>query len=216
MRICPSILNADRNNLMSEIEKVAKNSDLLHLDVMDNIFVPNFTFTLNESESIIKQSPIPVDVHLMIDKPEASVAKYAEYGSKSVTFHFEATTETRLCIDEIKSAGARVGIAIKPVTPFHVISEYLSEIDMVLIMTVEPGFGGQSFMSNMMEKVKEARNEIDRKRFKDIWLEVDGGISLETISIAAEAGADTFVAGSAVFRDPNPASMIDKLRAKVS
>jgi ribulose-phosphate 3-epimerase len=216
IRICPSILNADRSNLASEIAKIAKESDLLHLDVMDNIFVPNKTFDLGESERIIKECPIPVDAHLMIAEPEKTVRKYGEFGARSITFHFEATTNLELCITEIKQSGARVGIALKPATPFSAIAKFMSEIDMVLIMTVEPGFGGQSFMENMMEKVRQARGEIDQNKFKDIWLQVDGGISLETISTAFEAGADTFVAGSAVFKDPNPGLMVDKLRAKIS
>lgn len=216
IRICPSILNADRANLSSEIAKISKESDLLHLDVMDNIFVPNRTFDLEECESIIKSSPLPVDSHLMIIEPELTVGKYAEFGSKSVTFHFEATKKPELCIETIKDKGARVGIALKPDTPFSAISNYLQLIDMVLVMTVEPGFGGQSFMKNMMSKVTEARNEIDRNKFEDIWLQVDGGISLETIATAYEAGADTFVAGSAVFKESNPGAMVDKLRAKIS
>ena len=216
IRICPSILNADRNNLASEISKIAKSSDFLHLDVMDNIFVPNRTFDLTEAEKIIKECPIPVDTHLMVTAPENIVGKYGQFGSKSITFHFEATDNPRRCIEEIRKSDARVGIALKPNTPFSAISNLLNEIDMVLIMTVEPGFGGQSFMANMMDKVREARREIDLHKFKDIWLQVDGGISLETISTAFEAGADTFVAGSAVFKDQNPGLMVDKLRAKIS
>ena len=216
IRICPSILNADRNNLASEILKIAKSSDFLHLDVMDNIFVPNRTFDLTEAEKIIKECPIPVDTHLMVTAPENIVGKYGQFGSKSITFHFEATDNPRRCIEEIRKSDARVGIALKPNTPFSAISNLLNEIDMVLIMTVEPGFGGQSFMANMMDKVREARREIDLHKFKDIWLQVDGGISLETISTAFEAGADTFVAGSAVFKDQNPGLMVDKLRAKIS
>ena len=216
IRICPSILNADRNNLNNEIAKISRESDFLHLDIMDNIFVPNKTFSLKEAEQIIKDSKLPVDTHLMIANPEMTAANYANFGSKSVTFHFEATKNPLKCIETISEAGSRIGIALKPDTPFSEISNLVKLVDMVLIMTVEPGFGGQSFMENMMEKVREARMEIDRIDFKDIWLQVDGGISLETISTAFEAGADTFVAGSAVFRDPNPGSMVDKLRAKIS
>jgi ribulose-phosphate 3-epimerase len=216
IRICPSILNADRLNLSTEIMKIAKQSDLLHLDIMDNVFVPNKTFDFIEAEQIIKNSPLPVDAHLMISNPEISVAKYAEVGCKSVTFHWEATKKPERCVENIKEKGARVGIAIKPQTPFSEIADYLPLIDMVLIMTVEPGFGGQSFMENMMPKLREARNEIDRKNFSNIWLQVDGGISLETIEIAFEAGADTFVAGSAVFKEKDPGAMVDKLRAKVT
>jgi ribulose-phosphate 3-epimerase len=216
IRICPSILNVDRENLGAEIAKISKESDLLHLDVMDNIFVPNKTFDLSESEKIIKECPIPVDAHLMIAEPEKTVKKYGEFGAKSITFHFEATKNPEICIKEIRESGARVGIALKPGTPFSAIAHFINEIDMVLVMTVEPGFGGQSFMENMMDKVREARKEIDQNKFKDIWLQVDGGISLETISTAFNAGADTFVAGSAVFKDQNPGSMVDKLRAKIS
>jgi ribulose-phosphate 3-epimerase len=216
MRICPSILNADRTNLKSEIAKIANQSDLLHLDVMDNVFVPNKTFDLNESEVIIKDSPIPVDVHLMITKPELTIGKYCDFGAKSVTFHFEATSEWDKCIDIAKSKSVRVGIALKPSTSFAEVSKYLDLIDMVLVMTVEPGFGGQAFMENMMPKVTEARREIDKKHLSKVWLEVDGGISLETINLAKNAGADTFVAGSAVFKDENPGLMVDKLRAAIS
>lgn len=215
-RICPSILNADHNNIRSEIEKIQKEADLIHLDIMDDIFVPNKSFTIIEAERIIKESSIGIDTHLMVIEPENIVDKYAEFGSKSVTFHIEATTKPEKCIDIIKNLGSRVGIALKPSTPFSQISHLLSLIDMVLVMTVEPGFGGQSFMESMMPKVREARTEIDRKDFKNIWLQVDGGISLDTIEIALSAGADTFVAGSAVFKDANPAEMVNKLRARVS
>lgn len=216
IRICPSILNADHSKIENEISKISKQSDLIHLDIMDNVFVPNLSFPLDEAERIIKNSPIPIDTHLMIMNPEDTVEKYVEFGAKSVTFHFEATENSEKCIDLISSSGARVGVAIKPDTPFSKIAHLVSSINMILIMTVEPGFGGQSFMYNMMDKVKEARSEIDRNKFKDIWLQVDGGISLETIATAFEAGADTFVAGSAVFRDANPGAMVDKLRAKIS
>jgi ribulose-phosphate 3-epimerase len=212
IRICPSILNADRNNLASEIAKVSAQSDLLHLDVMDNIFVPNATFNLEESREIILNSPIPVDVHLMIVNPDSEADRYAAAGSASVTFHLEASQMPSETIKKISAAGARVGVALKPNTPFHELAPLMHLIDMVLIMTVEPGFGGQSFMSNMMPKVQEARREIDSKYFGKIWLQVDGGISLDTIIEATSAGADTFVAGSAVFKAPNPAEMIGALR----
>ena len=212
IRICPSILNADRANLSSEIARISKQSDLLHLDVMDNIFVPNQTFSLAESKIIIAESEIPVDTHLMICDPDDQAHLYARAGSKSVTFHFEASHSPKETIKKIASEGARVGIALKPATSFHTIAPLLENLDMVLIMTVEPGFGGQSFMNDMMEKVNEARSEIDSKDFRKIWLQVDGGISLETIAIARSAGADTFVAGSAVFKADDPGQMVDSLR----
>jgi ribulose-phosphate 3-epimerase len=204
IRICPSILNANRENLPSEIARISKQSDLLHLDVMDNIFVPNFTFTFEQSQKIIAECPIPVDSHLMIADPDESAHLYARAGSNSVTFHYEASSKPLETISRIKDEGARVGLALKPATPFHEISEFMQHLDMVLIMTVEPGFGGQSFMADMMEKVRQARKEIDSQFLGKIWLQVDGGVSLETIEQAAESGADTFVAGSAVFKSDNP------------
>ena len=213
IRICPSILNADRDNLTSEISRISKTSDLLHLDVMDNIFVPNQTFSLAESRKIISETSIPVDVHLMIANPDTEAHLYAEAGAASVTFHLEASEKPLETIAMISSGGSRVGIALKPATPFELLAPLMSEIDMVLIMTVEPGFGGQSFMEEMMSKVAQARAEIDRKYFEKIWLQVDGGISLETIAIASASGADTFVAGSAVFKAANPGEMVELLRA---
>ena len=213
IRICPSILNADRENLSSEIARISAQSDLVHLDVMDNIFVPNFTFTFEQSEKIIAECPIPVDSHLMIADPDERAHLYARAGSASVTFHYEASSDPLKTISRIKDEGARVGLALKPATPFHEISSLMEHLDMVLIMTVEPGFGGQSFMHDMMGKVKEARKEIDSRFFGKILLQIDGGVSLETIAEAAEAGADTFVAGSAVFKSENPGLMVDSLRS---
>jgi len=212
IRICPSILNADRNNLASEINRISDASDLLHLDVMDNIFVPNKTFSLEESRKIISETSIPVDVHLMIADPDEQAHLYAKCGAASVTFHLEASNKPHETIAMIASEGSRVGIALKPDTPFELLAPIMNEIDMVLIMTVEPGFGGQSFMADMMFKVSQARAEIDRKYFGKIWLQVDGGISLETIAVASAAGADTFVAGSAVFKADNPGEMVELLR----
>jgi ribulose-phosphate 3-epimerase len=212
IRICPSILNADHSQLNAEIDRVAT-ADLLHLDVMDNIFVPNKTFSLEECREIIAHSPIPVDSHLMISNPDVDAVSYAEAGSASVTFHFEASLDPLQTINSIRSNGARVGLAIKPKTRFEAVADLLPELDMLLIMTVEPGFGGQSFMSEQMDKVLEARKAITTLSGSLPWLQVDGGISLETIAIAARAGADTFVAGSAIYKAQNPAEMIAQLRA---
>jgi ribulose-phosphate 3-epimerase len=216
IRICPSILNADRDNLSSEIARISGQSDLIHLDVMDNIFVPNFTFTLEQSKKIIAECPIPVDSHLMIADPDESAHLYARAGSASVTFHYEASSNPLQTISRIKDEGARAGLALKPATPFQKIASLVEHLDMVLIMTVEPGFGGQSFMHDMMDKVREARKEIDSRFFEKIWLQIDGGVSLETIALAADAGADTFVAGSAVFKSDNPGLMVDSLRSLAS
>jgi len=213
VRITPSILNADFAHLDSEIAKIAGASDLIHLDIMDNVFVPNMTFDFQAATDIIKKCPIPVDSHLMVADVDLIAIQYAEAGSTSVTIHVEATSDIRGTLKGIKSHGARASIALKPNTPIHEYSEYFDLIDMVLIMTVEPGFGGQKFMENMMAKVKEARKLIGAR---PIWIQVDGGISLATIDIAREAGADTFVAGSAVFNADDPAAMVEQLRTQAS
>ena len=213
IRITPSILNADRENLASEISKISSVSDFIHLDVMDNVFVPNFTFDFDAASKIIKQTQIPVDSHLMVADVDQIAIDYAQAGSASVTFHVEACRDIKATAKGIREHGARASIALKPGTAIDVYEDYLELIDMVLIMTVEPGFGGQKFMHEMMQKVAETRKLIGSR---PIWLQVDGGISLETIEIAREAGADTFVAGSAVFNAEDPAEMVRSLRAKAS
>jgi ribulose-phosphate 3-epimerase len=213
VRITPSILNADFAHLDSEIAKIAGASDFIHLDIMDNVFVPNMTFDFQAAIKIIKSCPIPVDSHLMVADVDLIAIQYAEVGSASVTIHVEAASDIRGTLKEIKSHGARASIALKPNTTIHEYSEYFDLIDMVLIMTVEPGFGGQKFMENMMAKVRDTRKLIGGR---PIWLQVDGGISLATIDIAREAGADTFVAGSAVFNADDPAMMVEQLRTQAS
>jgi ribulose-phosphate 3-epimerase len=213
VRITPSILNADLAHLDDEIAKIAHVSDLLHLDVMDNKFVPNFTFDFETSSSIIARSPLPVDSHLMISDVDLLAPAYAHAGSASVTIHAEASENPMKTLRAIRSEGARAGLALKPGTQIEDYLDLVSEVDMFLIMTVEPGFGGQKFMGEMMDKVRQARKLIGDR---PIWLQVDGGISLETIEIAYEAGADTFVAGSAVFNSTDPAEMVTRLRALVS
>jgi ribulose-phosphate 3-epimerase len=211
VRITPSILNADRGNLSSEIDKIAQSSDFIHLDVMDNIFVPNFTFDFDSAKEIIAKCPIPVDSHLMVDEVDEIAVSYAKAGSASVTFHVEAVKNLKATARGIRAAGSRASIAFKPGTKIDEYSEFLDEVDMFLIMTVEPGFGGQAFMEEMLPKIRQARSLIGDR---PIWLQVDGGISLETIERAAEAGADTFVAGSAVFKSENPEMMVQALREK--
>ena len=211
IRICPNILNADHSQLKSEIARVAT-ADLLHLDVMDNHFVPNKTFTLDECREIISDSTIPVDSHLMTADPDTSAVKYAEAGSSSVTFHIEASQSPLTTISQLKQCGVRVGVAIKPKTTFESVADLLEHIDMLLIMTVEPGFGGQSFMADQLPKIEEARRSLLKLGSSAPWLQVDGGISLETIGLAAKAGADTFVAGSAIYKASSPAEMIAALR----
>jgi ribulose-phosphate 3-epimerase len=199
------------NNLSAEIAKIASVSDLLHLDVMDDRFVPNFTFDFEAASKIIEQSPLPVDAHLMVADVDSIAIEYAEIGAASVTIHVEAAKDIQSTLRGIRKAGARSAIALKPGTDIDQYSNFIDDVDMFLIMTVEPGFGGQKFMADMMEKVRRTRAIIGSR---PIWLQVDGGISLETIEIAREAGADTFVAGSAVFNSNDPAQMINLLRAK--
>jgi len=213
IRITPSILNADLDHLDSEISRISEVADLLHLDIMDNKFVPNQTWNFDAAAEIIKGSPLPVDAHLMIEDPDIQAIKYAEVGCKSVTIHFEATTNPKITLKGIRSAGARAAIALKPKTDFSVLRDFRDHIDMILIMTVEPGFGGQKFMADMMRKVEQSREFIGDA---DIWLQVDGGISIDTIEIAREAGADTFVAGSAVFKSDDPAEAVSTLRKLAS
>ena len=211
IRITPSILNADFSHLNDEIAKVASVSDLIHLDIMDNKFVPNFTFDFQRASEIIAECPIPVDSHLMVVEPEIAAPEFAEMGSASVTFHFEAASNPRSIIKDVHARGSRVGVALKPGTSFSAIEDLCDQVDMVLVMTVEPGFGGQSFMTDMLEKVKSVRKALG-KNDRGVWLQVDGGISPSTIELAAEAGADTFVAGSAVYKSDDPARMVEHLR----
>ena len=211
--INPSILNANLDDLENEISRVASTSDLLHLDIMDNIFVPNFTFDLERAFEIINFSKLPVDAHLMINNPDEIAPLYAENGCTSVTFHFEAVNDVDNTIKDIRSNGAKVGLAIKPATKFADIEKWIEEIDMLLIMTVEPGFGGQSFMHEQMPKVAQARTFIEKLLKNKPTLQIDGGVSLETIAEAANAGANCFVAGSAVYNSDNPAAMVSRLRS---
>lgn len=211
VRICPSILNADRKNLRSEIAKIESSADWLHLDIMDGLFVPAKTFSFDESVEIIRDSKIPVDAHLMIANPDDVADAYAKAGAFSVTFHLEASKDPRSTLKAIRKTGAKASLAIKPSTPVESTFDYLDDLDMLLVMTVEPGAGGQSFMGDMLEKVRTLR-DIFTQSGRGQLIQVDGGISLDTISEAARAGADTFVAGSAVYKATNPSEMVDSLR----
>ena len=212
--IAPSILNANFNDLENEIAKVSATADQLHLDIMDNKFVPNFSFDIKRAFEIIGFSKLPVDAHLMIEDPDSIAPRYAQNGCNSVTFHLEAVSNVLQTISDIKSNGAKVGIAIKPATKFTEVEPFIEKIDMLLIMTVEPGFGGQSFMHDQMPKVVAARKRINQILEPRPLLQVDGGVSLETIAKAAVAGANCFVAGSAVYKSSDPAGMVSQLRKK--
>jgi ribulose-phosphate 3-epimerase len=210
VRINPSILAADFVNFESELGRIAT-ADLVHVDIMDNHFVPNLTFGLAMTERLQQVSPIPLDVHLMIDDPDRWAPGYAEAGAFSVTFHAEAARDATALARRLRDIGARAGIALKPGTPVEPFLEVLPEFDQVLVMTVEPGFGGQSFMPSVLPKLEMLRAAVS-KSGQDLWLQVDGGITADTIVLAAEAGADTFVAGSSVFGGV-PADRISELRA---
>ena len=209
IRITPSILNADFSRLNEEIDSIAKVSDLLHLDVMDDVFVPNFTFDFEAASKIITESSLAVDAHLMVADVDVIAVQYAELGCASVTIHAEATKNIPQTLKNIRQAGSRSSLGIKPNTQIEQYADVIDLVDMFLIMTVEPGFGGQKFMENMMDKVRTTRRMIGDR---PIWLQVDGGISMQTIEVALEAGADTFVVGSAVFSAPDPAQMVVDLR----
>jgi ribulose-phosphate 3-epimerase len=210
LQITPSILTADFSALGAEVRRIP-NADWVHVDVMDNHFVPNLTFGPRMVEALVRQSPIPVDAHLMITDPDRHAAAYVEAGASSVTFHVEAAAAPVRLAREIRNQGARASMALKPATPIDPYQDLLPELDMVLIMTVEPGFGGQRFLDLCLPKIRRARELVD-KHGVETWLQVDGGVSLETIERCAEAGADVFVAGSAVFDADDPEAMVLALR----
>lgn len=197
VQISPSILSADFTNLERDLQAISS-ADYAHVDVMDNHFVPNLTIGLPVVERIVQISPIPIDVHLMIEDPDRWAPGFAEAGAQSVTFHAEAAAAPVRLARELRRLGARAGLALKPATPVEPYLDLLSEIDMILVMTVEPGFGGQSFINGTLPKIQRARRAIGETDL-DVWLQVDGGVSRATIARAAEAGANVFVAGSAVY-----------------
>jgi ribulose-phosphate 3-epimerase len=209
-RINPSILSADFANFESEFGTIA-NSDLIHVDVMDNNFVPNLTFGLPMVQRMQQITPKPLDVHLMIANVDKWASGYAESGAFSVTFHAEASENPVQLARRIRAIGARAGVAIKPGTNVEGFLDDLSEFDQLLVMTVEPGFGGQALIEDTLTKVSAARRRIDQDKL-DIWLQVDGGIDETNIQRVAELGADTFVAGSAVFKSQDRGKQIQNLR----
>lgn len=211
VRINPSILAADFVNMQAELARIAS-ADFVHVDVMDNHFVPNLTFGPQMVERIQATSPVPLDVHLMISDADRWAPEYAEIGAASVTFHIEAAAEPVALARRLRQIGARAGVAVKPATPVEQLFDVLDEFDQILVMTVEPGFGGQSFMADQMPKLRRLSDEA-RRRGSQVWLQVDGGIGESTIAQAADAGADTFVAGSAVFGAEDPGAAISALRS---
>lgn len=208
--IHPSILNADFMRIGEELDRIST-ADCVHVDVMDNHFVPNLTFGPAMVEQIVERAPIPVDAHLMIEDADRQAPVFAEAGASSVTFHLEAAAAPIRLARELRRKNTAAGVALRPATPVEPLLDVIGEFDMLLLMTVEPGFGGQSFLETMLPKIRRARQAISESNLQ-VSIQVDGGVSRETIERCAEAGANVFVAGSAIYRAHDAAAEIAALR----
>lgn len=216
IKISPSILSSDYGNLESELKRMEKSgADMIHIDVMDGHFVPNITLGAPIVKCIRKACPLEFDVHLMISDPYKYIPDFAKAGADIITFHIESDCDIQETIDLIRSYHVNAGISVKPGTAVEEVFPYLDELSMVLVMTVEPGFGGQSFMVDMMPKVAALKAEIE-KRGLSVDIEVDGGINSDTVSVAAKAGANIFVSGNAIFSSEDPKKTIAEFKAKAS
>ncbi|MFC2625147.1 ribulose-phosphate 3-epimerase [Propionibacterium acidifaciens] len=214
MRITPSVLNADLSDLAGTLARIPS-SDAVHVDIMDNHFVPNMTFGLPVVEALRRRTELPMDIHLMVDNPDVYAPQFAELGCESVTFHAEASAAPIRLARELRRLGARASMALRPATPIEPYADMLGELDQMLLMTVEPGFGGQEFLDLVLPKIRRARRLVAATG-QDIWIQVDGGVGVETIGRCAEAGADVFVAGTAVFRADDPDAMVRQLREQAT
>lgn len=214
-KIAPSILSADFAKLGAEIEMIERAGDnWVHVDVMDGHFVPNITIGPFVVSAIRPHTKLPLDVHLMIEEPSRYVEDFAKAGADYITVHAETDPHLHRLIQQIKATGAKAGVSLNPSTPLSAIEEVLPSLDMVLIMSVNPGFGGQSFIDTSLDKIKRLKKMIDDRNL-DVLIEVDGGVKLDNIKVIAEAGVDVFVAGSAVFKAPSPEAMIQKMQAEI-
>lgn len=213
IKIAPSILSADFARLRDEIQRVEQDADWLHVDVMDGHFVPNLTIGPPVVRSIKKYTKLPLDVHLMMTNPDDFISLFAESGANSLTVHVETCPHLHRTLQEIKKRGMSAGISLNPATSLALLDETLEDIDMILIMTVNPGFGGQAFIPASLSKIRRLREQLTARALSRVEIEVDGGISAANIRQVADAGATVFVAGSAVFDAPDPAEMIRKMKA---
>ncbi|MBI4395694.1 MAG: ribulose-phosphate 3-epimerase [Elusimicrobia bacterium] len=216
MNIAPSILSADFARLADEVKRVEKaGADWIHVDVMDGHFVPNLTVGPVVVKWLKEYTPLPMDVHLMIENPEKYIPVFAKMGAWLITAHWEACRRPAEIIRLIKRCGCRAGMSVRPKTPINKLSPYLKDLDLVLVMTVEPGFGGQSFMPDMLSKVRWLKERRARGG-KPQWIEVDGGINSETAALAVQEGANALVAGNAIFGAPDPAKALRALRSSAN
>lgn len=211
VKIAPSILSADFSQLGSEVRRVEKHADMLHVDVMDGHFVPNITFGPPVVAAIRKVTKLPLDVHLMIDNPDRFVDEFAAAGADSISVHVEAVTHLNRTIARIKESNAKAAVVLNPATPLTALDYVLEDVDMVLLMTVNPGFGGQKFLQSVLPKIRALRELLDSKKLRTA-IEVDGGINAETARLAASAGADVLVAGSYIYGSKDAAAAIKSLR----